>query len=141
MNHYLLFSHDGFGLGHSRRNSLIALALLRRDRDARVTLVSGLPWTPRWMQSSPRVRVVKVPPMLKASGGYRALGVTFEQAIRQRAAIFVATVHRDRPDVVVVDRHPYGTAGELRPGLLAAQQAGARLVLGLRDVQIGRAHV
>jgi predicted glycosyltransferase len=39
-----------------------------------------------------------------------------------------------RPDVVVVDRHPYGTAGELRAGLNHARRLGATVVLGLRDV-------
>jgi predicted glycosyltransferase len=36
--------------------------------------------------------------------------------------------------VVVVDRHPYGTAGELKDGLHAARRGGATLVLGLRDI-------
>jgi hypothetical protein len=35
---------------------------------------------------------------------------------------------------VVVDRHPYGTAGELRAGLDLARRRGSALVLGLRDV-------
>ena len=35
----------------------------------------------------------------------------------QRAPRFAAVVAAHRPDVVVVDRHPFGIAGELRPGL------------------------
>ncbi len=38
MARYLFSSHDGFGLGHTRRNTLIAHALLRRDPTAEVTL-------------------------------------------------------------------------------------------------------
>ncbi len=48
--------------------------------------------------------------------------------------IFQALVEDERPDVVVVDRHPYGTAGELRAGLELARRQGAAVVLGLRDV-------
>lgn len=131
---YLFFSHDGFGLGHLRRNSLIAQALLRRDPAATATLVTGLPFHSPWLRSG-RVTVVRVPPLLKDHGGaYRAPGIAFEQAIRRRAAIFAAAIASHTPDVLVVDRHPYGTAGELRPGLLGARRAGVRIVLGLRDV-------
>jgi len=131
---YVLFSHDGFGLGHFRRNCLIATALLDRDPEAVVTLVTGLPIPPHWLRS-PRARVVRVPPLLKGSQhGYQPTAMTFERALAERAEVFAATVAAVRPQVVVVDRHPYGTAGELRSGLLAARRSGARLVLGLRDV-------
>src|SRR4029453_18046244 len=55
-------------------------------------------------------------------------------ALRERERIFDALVDDERPDVVVVDRHPYGTAGELRTGLDLARRRGSALVLGLRDV-------
>ena len=48
--------------------------------------------------------------------------------------MFHRTVEECRPDVVVVDRHPYGIAGELRRGLDLARRQGAAVVLGLRDV-------
>ncbi|MEA2704951.1 MAG: hypothetical protein QOD63_2896 [Actinomycetota bacterium] len=73
--------------------------------------------------------------MLKdATGAYRSLDIEFEEAIRRRATIFTAAVSERSPDVVVVDRHPFGTAGELVEGLSVAHRAGVRLVLGLRDV-------
>ena len=131
---YLFFSHDGFGLGHFRRNCLIAGALLRRSPEASVVLVTGLPVPPGWVDSS-RVGIVRVPPLLKDSkGGYQAIGSAFEEAIAGREVVFAALAAAYRPHVVVVDRHPYGTAGELRPGLLTTRDLGARMVLGLRDV-------
>jgi predicted glycosyltransferase len=39
-----------------------------------------------------------------------------------------------RPDVVLVDRHPFGVLGELRGALAAARRQGAAVLLGLRDV-------
>jgi predicted glycosyltransferase len=132
---YLFYSHDGYGLGHVRRNSLIAQAVLDTDPTAHVSLVTGLGVRTRWLQDSPRVRVHRVPPMVKGTDGfYRNEGLSFEDAVRERERIFEALVDEERPDVVVVDRHPYGTAGELRSGLEMARRNGSALVLGLRDV-------
>jgi predicted glycosyltransferase len=113
---YLFYSHDGYGLGHVRRNSLVARAVLDADPTALVSLVTGLDVSPRWLRQAARVRVHRVPSMLKATdGSYRAAELSFA-------------------DALVVDRHPYGTAGELRAGLALARHQGSALVLGLRDV-------
>lgn len=127
-------SHDGYGLGHVRRNSLIARAILELDPSAHVTLVTGVRVKPSWLDHD-RVEVVGVPPMLKGpDGSYRHESMSFDEALGARRRIFHDTVERTDADVVVVDRHPYGVAGELRAGLDAAKQRGVRLVLGLRDV-------
>lgn len=132
---YLFYSHDGYGLGHVRRNTLTARAVLDTDPTAQVSLVTGIGARPRWLCESPRVRVHRVPPMLKATdGSYRHEGLSFEEAVRERARIFTTLVEDERPDVIVVDRHPYGTAGELHSGLDTARRRGSALVLGLRDV-------
>jgi predicted glycosyltransferase len=132
---YLFYSHDGFGLGHVRRNTLIARAVLALDPTARVSLVTGLAVRPEWMRRTPRLRVHHVPPLLKAKdGSYRNSSVPFEVALREREAVFADLVEQERPTAVVVDRHPYGTAGELRKGLDTAKEHGAVLALGLRDV-------
>jgi predicted glycosyltransferase len=132
---YLFYSHDGYGLGHVRRNSLIAQAVLETDPTAHVTLVTGLGVRPRWLQETARVHVHRVPPMLKSTDGfYRHEKLSFEDAVHERERIFADLVEDERPDVVVVDRHPYGTAGELRTGLEIARRNGSALVLGLRDV-------
>lgn len=134
MRRYLFSSHDGFGLGHTRRNSLIARAILDADPSAEVVLVTGVRSTPAWLQM-PRLRVISVPGLVKQpGGGYRAEGMSGRAAIAQRAATVNELVATWRPDVVVVDRHPFGTFGELRQGLLRARIQGAALVLGLRDV-------
>jgi predicted glycosyltransferase len=132
---YLFYSHDGYGLGHVRRNSLIARAVLDADPGATVSVVTGLTARPRWLEASERVCVHRVPALLKAAdGSYRHETLPFEDAVRERERIFSALVRDERPDVVVVDRHPYGTAGELRAGLDVARDQGASVVLGLRDV-------
>jgi len=133
--HYLFSSHDGYGLGHVRRNTLIASAVLAQDPTARVVLVTGVGAHIQWPAPDHRIEVVRVPSLLKgANGDYRSGSLSFSDAIAERTRIFDEQVRRHSPDVVVVDRHPYGTSGELRPGLERARQGGARLVLGLRDV-------
>jgi len=134
MARYLFSSHDGFGLGHVRRNTVIASAVLAAEADASVGIVTGLAADLPW-QADPRISIVRVPPLVKdSSRGYLSSGMSFEAALAERAVRFAETVDQFNPDVIVVDRHPYGTAGELRPGLERARRRGARLVLGLRDI-------
>ena len=131
---YLFFSHDGFGLGHVRRNTLVARALLAREPGAEITIVTGLAVRPGWAGLG-SMRFVHVPPLLKdSSGSYRTTEASFSEVLERRARTFEAVVADFAPDVVVVDRHPYGVAGELRSGLDRAASRGAALVLGLRDI-------
>jgi predicted glycosyltransferase len=134
MTRYLFSSHDGYGLGHVRRNTLIAEALLRVDPSAQIALVTGLRVNPSWSIDK-RISIVRVPSLLKDSdGSYRHESLPFQDALAQRASIFTSTVETLRPDVVVVDRHPFGIGNELRFGLELAKNNDARLVLGLRDI-------
>lgn len=131
---YLLSSHDGYGLGHVRRNVLVAKAILQRDPRALVTLVTGVPRKPPWLRDA-QLEIVAVPPMVKGSdGSYRHSTMSIPMALAERSRLFTETVRRIQPDIVVVDRHPFGTAGELRPGLNAARRSGATIILGLRDI-------
>ena len=134
MSRYLFSSHDGYGLGHVRRNVLIAREVARLDPQAEITLITGVTKRPDWLRD-PRFSVVKVPSLLKNDlGCYDNPELGLPAAVAERERIFSAVVSDQRPDVVVVDRHPYGTAGELQHGLRAAKRQGAKLVLGLRDV-------
>lgn len=134
MSRYLFSSHDGYGLGHVRRNTLIARAVLDGDPEAEVTVITGIPVRPTWLDHA-RINVVVVPELLKdTDGAYRNGSMSFHDAVRARAAAFRTVVADWRPDVTVVDRHPYGTAGELRDGIDLARRQGGRVVLGLRDV-------
>jgi predicted glycosyltransferase len=131
---YVFFSHDGYGVGHLRRNTLIARSILAADPTARITLVTGIPFRPSWLNGMAS-NVVAVPPLLKdATGVYRGLGMSFERAVTTRGEVFAELVRRQQPRAVIVDRHPYGTAGELRAGIELARQQGAAVVLGLRDI-------
>lgn len=134
MRTFVLFSHDGYGLGHARRNTLVARALIGQEPSARVLLVTGSAVRPRWLDD-PRFGVVFVPALVKdADGVYRSSDGPFETTLARRTDLFEQVVSEVRPDVVLVDRHPFGIAGELRSGLALARAGGARVVLGLRDI-------
>ncbi len=133
MSVYLFTSHDGFGLGHVRRNISIAEAVLRREPDSRVVVVTGVASDLPWLNRSD-IEIVRVPMMVKTNGRYANESIGYDRAIYQRATIFASLIDTIRPDVVVVDRHPYGTAGELRPGLDRCRELGIATVLGLRDI-------
>lgn len=131
---YLLSSHDGFGLGHVRRNLLIARAVLSRDPGARITLVTGIERGPSWLRQ-PGVTLLAVPSLVKdEAGNYSNATLTYRDALAVRAERFEASVASLQPDVVLVDRHPFGVGGELRAGLELAHHQGAAMVLGLRDI-------
>jgi predicted glycosyltransferase len=131
---YLLSSHDAFGLGHLRRNFVIARAVVDREPDAEVLLVNGVAVEPSWPMPD-SVSLVALPPLLKMpDGGYCGVAMGYDETIRARRDQFLAAVEMFEPDAVLVDRHPFGVATELLEGLLRARHSGARLVLGLRDV-------
>jgi predicted glycosyltransferase len=134
MSRYVFSSHDGFGLGHVRRNLRIAEALVNLDPAAEVTVVTGLAALPTW-PIPPQIGLVSVPALVKDEHGtYRNPGLSFEAALHQRSEIFEAVIEARRPHVVLVDRHPYGIGGELTAGLHLAAHNGAEILLGLRDV-------
>jgi predicted glycosyltransferase len=53
---------------------------------------------------------------------------------RLRASLLEAAVRSFEPQVILVDKHPFGARGEFRAGLAAGCRQGARLALGLRDI-------
>lgn len=133
---FLLYSHDGLGLGHTRRNLAVARALTDLDRGASVLLACGVDEVAH-LGLPPRVEVLKVPSLRKADNGHyvgRRLQLPAEEIHALRAALFLAAVRSFRPSAVLVDKHPLGAGGEFRDALRAVRRAGGGAVLGLRDI-------
>jgi predicted glycosyltransferase len=130
----LFTSHDGFGLGHVRRNARLAAAVRRRTPDVELTLVTGISSAHRWLDDA-GFRVERVPSLAKgATGRYENAHLPLDQTLAVRARRFEQLVIERQPHLVVIDRHPFGIGGELRAGIGRAKQQGAAIVLGLRDV-------
>jgi len=132
----LLYSHDTFGLGHLRRSRTIATALIEADPFASALIVTGSPIAGRF-DFPVRVDHVRLPGVVKlADGSYTSsnLRLDIDEMVSLRGAL-IATADREfRPDLVIVDKEPWGFRHEMAETLKAAHIRGARIVLGIRDV-------
>jgi len=134
--HFLFYSHDGLGLGHVRRNLCVASALSELVPQASI-LVATSADEAELFGIPPGVDLLKLPGLRKVDNGRyasRRMPMRFEEIRSMRADLLAAAVESFRPAAVLVDKHPFGVGGELLPALQTARQAGARAVLGLRDV-------
>ncbi len=132
-----IYSHDAQGLGHLRRNLLIARSLITEECRPSVLVISGLRESSAF-EFPPGVDSITLPSVGKgADGSYHARSLRLETAelVRIRQRLLSAAVESFRPDVLIVDKLPVGFSGELRPALQWLRaRTGARIVLGLRDV-------
>jgi predicted glycosyltransferase len=132
-----LYSHDTMGIGHMRRNMLIAQAFAESDVKPNILMICGAReaalFTP-----PPGVDFLTLPAISKdASGRYhpRCLDVTMRELSRVRSDVTRAALEAFDPDVLIVDKVPRGALGELDSSLASLRAAGhTRCVLGLRDV-------
>ena len=132
----LLYSHDTFGLGHLRRCRTIAQALTAADPHLSAVIVTGSPIAGRF-DFTDRVDHVRLPGVVKLPDGTYAshnLGLEIEETVALRAAIISAVEESFDPDLIIVDKEPWGFRDELKQTLETAKTRGARIVLGVRDV-------
>lgn len=132
-----LYSHDTMGIGHMRRNALIAQCLADGALPVSILLVAGS----REAASFPLpdgVDCLTLPAFGKdEGGGYRSrnLDLTNAELIRLRADSLAAALEAFAPDLFVVDKVPRGALRELDAALQMLRRKGrTRCVLGLRDV-------
>jgi predicted glycosyltransferase len=133
---FVFYSHDGVGLGHLRRNLAVAAALTEAEPNASVLLASGCDELGAH-GLAPNVDVLVLPGLRKVGNGRysaRRLPMPGREVRALRSAQLEAAIRSFRPDVVLVDKHPVGVRGELRPALEALRERGGRVVLGLRDI-------
>lgn len=137
-----LYSHDAKGLGHLRRNLALAHHLARAlpgltGRDVTGLVITGL--APGQEYRLPEGFDWMVLPGVKKSGGSylpQRLRITRDDLNLVRSALLSGVLTTFTPDLLIIDRHPYGVHQELREPLARLRQAnpGARVVLGLREV-------
>jgi predicted glycosyltransferase len=132
----LIYSHDTLGLGHLRRCRAIAHALVERNSDLSVMILSGSPIIGSFDFRS-RVDFVRVPGVIKLRNGeYTSLNlhIDIEETLALRASIIKHTADIFDPDLFLVDKEPLGLRGEVKDTLTMLKARGTPLVLGLRDV-------
>jgi predicted glycosyltransferase len=132
-----LYSHDGMGIGHMRRNLLIAQALIDGPFETVILLIAGA----RELSTlglPPEVDCLTLPSLYKEGNGQyqpRRLDISLEELIVLRSRTLTASLAAFRPDVLIVDKVPRGAVNELDGALAMLRAEGrTRCVLGLRDV-------
>lgn len=137
-----LYSHDSVGLGHARRNRALAYTFAEHlpsllGGTVRGLLIAGHPDAGRdplpegwdWLVLPGMTRSVD-------GAGFRPRHLDLEaDHLRDlRSATMNAALTAFDPDLMVVDRHPFGIDGELLPVLASLRARGTSTVLGLREV-------
>ena len=133
---FLFYSHDGFGLGHTRRHLAVAQALTELAPGASVLLATGSDIVSR-VNLAPPIDILKLPGLRKVANdeyAARRLRIPVSDIRALRSDLLHAAVKAYRPTVVLVDKHPFGAKGEFRAGLEELRAAGGCAVLGLRDI-------
>ena len=134
----IVYSHDAFGLGNIRRMLAICQHLLETIPEISILVLSG----------SPAIHNFKIPTGLdyiklpclgrdrngKLAAKYLTSDVT--ETVTLRSNLIKTAIVNFKPDLVLVDKKPYGLLGELKPALdlLKTHSPKTKLVLLLRDI-------
>jgi predicted glycosyltransferase len=134
----LMYSQDSYGLGHLRRTTNFANALVTERPDLSVLLVVDSPVAP-FFDLQERIDFVKLPTVVKVGPGVFRPGrllTTYGLIKAIRSTVNREVLARFRPDLILVDHMPGGANRELLPALrlLRSLDRSTRIVLGVRDI-------
>ena len=134
----LVYSHDTFGLGNIRRMLAISESLVGTFPDVSILIVTGSPMLHAF-RLSPSIDYMKLPCLKRnQAGGYetRSLGLELAQTVQLRRNMITSAVRDFAPDLILVDKKPFGVENELEPALreAARRRVPPKLVLLLRDI-------
>lgn len=138
MKRVLIYSHDTFGLGNIRRMLEIARHLVSSSPQISVLVITGSPMLHAFRIPA-GVDYVKLPCLSRDIAGHyaaRFLNMSLDRTVRLRANIIQSTITDFNPDLILVDKKPFGVEDELA-GALASQSNLARppkVMLLLRDI-------
>jgi predicted glycosyltransferase len=132
-----LYSHDTMGLGHTRRNLLIAQSFANAKVPVSILLIGGVSEATHFAKPS-YVDYLTLPSLHKnQQGGYSAksLELSLEEISELRSNVIWRALKIFRPDVFIVDNVPRGANNELKRSLKKLRKRGTtKVVLGLRDI-------
>ncbi|MEK7762229.1 MAG: glycosyltransferase [Nitrospirota bacterium] len=138
MKRLLIYSHDTFGLGNIRRIMNIATYLHRAVPDLSILIVTGSPMIQSF-RIPKGIDYIKLPCLSRTEReGYSAkyLDSKIDEVIQLRTDLILSAVLNFEPDIILVDKKPYGIKHELRKTLNFAKtyMPKTRTVLLLRDI-------
>jgi predicted glycosyltransferase len=134
----MTYSHDGYGLGHLRRNTNIAAQFIQQAPGSSALMLTGCP-SGNPFPLPKGIDFIKVPSLVKVDTGVYApasLRISRQKAKAIRASVILGAVMEFKPNVLLVDHVAAGTYGELLPTLRMLKRLGEppAIVLGLRDI-------
>lgn len=138
LSHWLLYSYDALGLGHARRMTGIARAVLPSRPDLSALLVTCSPQIDA-LPVPVGLDYVKLPSARKLSTSQyvaRTMRLEPDRLRDLRATILEEVARSFQPDFFLCDKSPCGLMGELAPTLdrLRTDSPATRMVLGWRDI-------
>jgi predicted glycosyltransferase len=134
----VIYSQDGFGLGHMRRTNSIARQFLQAHPQACVLTLSDSPMG-QLFETANHQDYLKLPSIVKnGPGNWSAvkLPMPFDEVLALRQHLIRSAVLCFNPHLLLVDHMPHGAMSELTPTLEALKEikSGAKIILGLRDI-------
>lgn len=138
LSHWLLYSYDALGLGHARRMTGIARAVLPTRPDLSALLVTCSPQIDA-LPVPAGLDYVKLPSARKLSTSQyvaRTMRLEPDRLRDLRATILEEVARSYQPDFFLCDKSPCGLMGELAPTLdrIRSEAPATRMVLGWRDI-------
>lgn len=133
----VLYSHDTMGIGHMRRNLLIAQKIRQQFPSASVLVIAGAREAAIFSQQA-GIDCLTLPSFRKEPNGTyssRHLKMSADDVLDFRSETILAAMHNFRPDLFIVDKIPSGAGGELLPTLNWLRSSNnCHCVLGLREI-------
>ena len=138
MKRLLIYSHDTFGLGNIRRIMNIAIYLHRAIPDLSILIVTGSPMIQSF-RIPKGIDYIKLPCLSRTEReGYSAkyLDSNISEVIRLRSDLILSAVLNFKPDIMLIDKKPYGIKHELRETLNLVKNylPRTKTILLLRDI-------
>jgi predicted glycosyltransferase len=134
----VFYSHDTFGLGNIRRTLSICQFLMQSIPDLSILIISGSPMVHSF-RIPEGVDYIKLPCLSRTeSNGYgpKYLMENTRDIVKLRSELIVCALANFHPDLVIVDKKPYGVENELEPALtyLKTYYPKTIITLLLRDI-------
>lgn len=134
----MVYSHDTFGLGNIRRMLAICKHLLDTVPGLSVLLISGSPMLHSFRLPK-GLDYIKLPCLGRSDRGElsaKYLGTETDEVLKLRSDLMLSAATNFKPDLLLVDKKPYGLKGELKSTLeyLTEEQPETQIVLLLRDI-------
>lgn len=134
----IVYSHDSFGLGNIRRMLSICEYLIDNVRSMSILIISGSPVLHSF-RMHPGLDYIKLPCLGRDRFGKmeaKYLSTEVDETVKLRSNLIKTAVADFKPDLILVDKKPYGLMGELKPAIdyLKVFVPETKLVLLLRDI-------